>query len=160
MPDVGFGLGGNVGDPAAAIHLALEALAARGIAAIERVSSLYRTKPWGMTDQPDFVNACVLVRTALAPLALLDLVQATEQAMGRRATLRWGPRAIDIDILFVEGAPWRDSRLTLPHEGLLHRAFVLLPLAEIAPDLTINGVRIAEAAVTVDCGGATRIGAF
>ena len=155
----GLGLGANLGDPAANLRRAVALLREAGLE-IEAVSSLYRTKPWGMTDQPDFVNACVLVRTALAPLALLDLVQATEQAMGRRATLRWGPRAIDIDILFVEGAPWRDSRLTLPHEGLLHRAFVLLPLAEIAPDLTINGVRIAEAAVTVDCGGATRIGAF
>lgn len=155
----GLGLGANLGDPAANVRRAVALLREAGLD-IEAVSSLYRTKPWGVTDQPDFVNACVLARTALAPLALLDLVQATEQAMGRRPTRRWGPRAIDIDILFIEGAPWRDARLTLPHEGMLHRAFVLLPLAEIAPDLTINGNRIAEAAEALDRGGATRIGAL
>jgi 2-amino-4-hydroxy-6-hydroxymethyldihydropteridine diphosphokinase len=154
-----LGLGANLGDPAANLRRAVALLREAGLE-IEAVSSFYRTKPWGVTDQPDFVNACVRASTALAPLDLLDLVQATEKAMGRRPTRRWGPRAIDIDILFMEGAPWRDARLTLPHEGILNRAFVLLPLAEIAPDLVIEGVRIADAASTIERGGATRIGAF
>jgi len=156
---VGLGLGANLGDPAANLRRAVALLREAGLD-IEAVSSLYRTKPWGVTDQPDFVNACALARSALEPLALLDLVQATERAMGRRPTRRWGPRPIDIDLLFMEGAPWRDRRLTLPHEGLMQRAFVLLPLAEIAPDLAIGGVRLADAAGVVDRSGVVRIGAF
>jgi 2-amino-4-hydroxy-6-hydroxymethyldihydropteridine diphosphokinase len=156
---VGLGLGANLGDPAANLRRAVALLREAGLD-IEAVSSLYRTKPWGVTDQPDFVNACALARSALEPLALLDLVQATERAMGRRPTRRWGPRPIDIDILFIEDAPWRDRRLILPHEGLMQRAFVLLPLAEIAPDLIIGGANLADAARDVDRSGVVRIGAF
>jgi len=156
---VGLGLGANLGDPAANLRRAVALLREAGLD-IEAVSSLYRTKPWGVTDQPDFVNACALARTALEPLALLDLVQATERAMGRRPTRRWGPRPIDIDLLFIEDAPWRDRRLTLPHEGLMQRAFVLLPLAEIAPDLVVGGARVADAAEAIDRSGIVRIGAF
>jgi 2-amino-4-hydroxy-6-hydroxymethyldihydropteridine diphosphokinase len=156
---VGLGLGANLGDPAANLRRAVDSLRAAGLE-FEAISSLYRTRPWGVTDQPDFVNACALARTALEPLALLDLTQATEQAMGRRPSLRWGPRPIDIDLLFYEDAIWRDTRLTLPHEGLLERAFVLLPLAEIAPDLSIHGVRIADAAKKIDRSGVVRLGAF
>ena len=156
---VGLGLGANLGDPAANLRRAVALLREAGLD-IEAVSSLYRTKPWGVTDQPDFVNACALARSALEPLALLDLVQATERAMGRRPTRRWGPRPIDIDLLFIEDMRWRDRRLTLPHEGLMQRAFVLLPLAEIAPDLVIDGLRLAEAAGVVDRSGVVRMGAF
>jgi 2-amino-4-hydroxy-6-hydroxymethyldihydropteridine diphosphokinase len=156
---VGLGLGANLGDPAANLRRAVALLREAGLD-IEAVSSLYRTKPWGVTDQPDFVNACALARSALEPLALLDLVQATERAMGRRPTRRWGPRPIDIDLLFIEDAPWRDRRLIMPHEGLMQRAFVLLPLAEIAPDLIIGGVHLADAARHVDRSGVVRIGAF
>ena len=156
---VGLGLGANLGDPAANLRRAVALLREAGLE-IEAISSLYRTKPWGVTDQPDFINACALARTALEPLALLDLVQATERAMGRRPTRRWGPRPIDIDLLFIEDAPWRDRRLTLPHEGLMERAFVLLPLAEIAPDLVVGGRRLADAADVVDRSGVVRIGAF
>jgi 2-amino-4-hydroxy-6-hydroxymethyldihydropteridine diphosphokinase len=156
---VGLGLGANLGDPAANLRRAVALLRDAGLD-IEAISSLYRTKPWGVSDQPDFVNACALVRTALEPLALLDLVQATERAMGRRPARRWGPRPIDIDLLFIEDAPWRDRRLTLPHEGLMERAFVLLPLAEIAPDLVIGGKRLADAAGVIDQSGVVRIGAF
>jgi 2-amino-4-hydroxy-6-hydroxymethyldihydropteridine diphosphokinase len=156
---IGLGLGANLGDPAANLRRAVDSLRAAGLE-FEAISSLYRTRPWGVTDQPDFVNACALARTALEPLALLDLAQATEQAMGRRPSLRWGPRPIDIDLLFYEDAIWRDQRLTLPHEGLLERAFVLLPLAEIAPDLTIHGVRIADAAKMIDSSGVVRLGGF
>lgn len=152
MPDVGFGLGGNVGDPAAAIHLALEALAARGIAAIERVSSLYRTAPWGGVPQPDYANACAVGRTSLAPLDLLDAVKQLERDLGRVDTVRWGPRVIDIDILFYGDVSVEDERLTIPHRDLLRRAFVLIPLAEIAPDLLIGGARVADSAREIDAG--------
>ena len=156
---VGLGLGANLGDPAANLRRAVEALTRAGLS-FEALSSLYRTKPWGVTDQPDFVNACALARTNLEPLALLDLLQATERALGRRRTLRWGPRAIDIDLLFHGDATWRDARLTLPHPGLMERAFVLLPLAEIAPEMVIGGVSLAEAASKIDPDGARKIGPF
>jgi 2-amino-4-hydroxy-6-hydroxymethyldihydropteridine diphosphokinase len=156
---IGLGLGANLGDAAASLRRALALLREAGLK-VEAVSSLYATAPWGVTDQPDFVNACALARTDLAPLALLDLFKATEQAMGRRETRRWGPRVIDIDLLFYGDLVWRDERLTLPHPGLLERAFVLLPLAEIAPDLTIAGARLGEAAKSADVSGVRRIGAL
>ncbi len=145
MPEIGLGLGGNVGEPAAAIRAALDALPARGVA-IDRVSSLYRTAPWGGVPQPDYANACALGRTELAPLALLDAIKRLERDLGRVDTVRWGPRVIDIDILFYGDLAWQDERLVLPHRDLLKRAFVLIPLAEIAPDLIIAGHSVAQAA--------------
>ncbi len=157
---VALGLGANLGDPAANVRRAVELLREAGLE-FAALSSLYRTPPWGVTDQPDFINACALVRTAMQPLALLDLVQATEKDMGRRRTLRWGPRVIDIDILFDEDfMTWRDARLILPHPGLLERAFVALPLAEIAPDLVIGETRLADAAAGIDAEGVVRVSAF
>jgi len=156
---VALGLGANLGDPAANLRRAVESLAQAGLR-FEALSSLYRTTPWGVTDQPDFINACALAYTALAPLALLDLVQATEKALGRRRTRRWGPRAIDIDLLLYGDAKWRDERLILPHPGVLERAFVLLPLAEIAPDFVVGGVRLADAAEKIDPTGVARLSAF
>jgi len=149
MPEIGFGLGGNVGDPAQAIHDALAALAARGIARIDKVSQLYRTAPWGGVPQPDYANACALGHTALAPLDLLDAIKQLERDLGRVDTVRWGPRVIDIDILFYGDLSYQDERLVIPHRDLLRRAFVLIPLAEIAPDLVIGGVRVADAAAAL-----------
>ena len=146
MPEIGLGLGGNVGDPAAAIRAALAALETRGVARIERVSSLYRTAPWGGVPQPDYANACALARTELAPFDLLDAIKKLERDLGRVDTVRWGPRVIDIDILFYGDLALQDERLVIPHRDLLNRAFVLIPLAEIAPDLVIAGRRVAEAA--------------
>jgi len=152
MPEVGFGLGGNVGDPAAAIHAAVKALEARGIARIERLSSLYRTAPWGGVPQPDYANACAVGHTSLAPLALLDAIKQLERDLGRIDTVRWGPRVIDIDILFYGDVAMQDERLVIPHRDLLRRAFVLIPLAEIAPDLMIGGRRVADAAREIEAG--------
>ena len=146
MPDVGFGLGGNVGDPAQAICAALDGLRTRGIADIDRLSSLYRTAPWGGVPQPDYANACAIGRTALAPFDLLDAIKHLERDLGRVDTVRWGPRVIDIDILFYGDVSMQDERLDIPHRDLLRRAFVLIPLAEIAPDLMIGGRRVADAA--------------
>ena len=146
MPEIGLGLGGNVGDPTEAIRRAVAALGARGIAEIEKVSSLYRTAPWGGVPQPDYANACAIGRTDLAPLDLLDAVKTLERDLGRVDSVRWGPRVIDIDILFYDDISVQDERLVIPHRDLLRRAFVLIPLAEIAPDLVIAGRRVADAA--------------
>jgi 2-amino-4-hydroxy-6-hydroxymethyldihydropteridine diphosphokinase len=146
MPDVGFGLGGNVGDPAEAIRAAVAALVARGIAEIDKVSSLYRTAPWGGVPQPDYANACAIGRTNLAPFDLLDAIKKLERDLGRVDTVRWGPRVIDIDILYYGDEQVQDERLVIPHRDLLRRAFVLIPLAEIAPDRVIAGRRVADAA--------------
>jgi 2-amino-4-hydroxy-6-hydroxymethyldihydropteridine diphosphokinase len=146
MPEIGLGLGGNVGDPAQAIRAAVAALGARGIAEIGKVSSLYRTAPWGGVPQPDYANACAIGRTDLAPLDLLDAVKRLERDLGRVDTVRWGPRVIDIDILFYGDVAMQDERLVIPHRDLLRRAFVLIPLAEIAPDLVIAGRRVADSA--------------
>ncbi|MCI4677349.1 2-amino-4-hydroxy-6-hydroxymethyldihydropteridine diphosphokinase [Rhodoblastus acidophilus] len=156
---IGLGLGANLGDPAENLRRAVASLSAAGLV-FDALSSLYATPPWGVTDQPDFVNACALARTRLAPLDLLDLVKATERALGREETRRWGPRAIDIDLLFYDDLAWRDDRLTLPHPGLAQRAFVLVPLAEIAPDLRFAGARLAELAARVDASGVRRLSPF
>jgi len=152
MPEVGFGLGGNVGDPAQAIRAAVEALATREIAEIDRLSSLYRTAPWGGVPQPDYANACAIGRTALVPLDLLDAIKQLERDLGRIDTVRWGPRVIDIDILFYGDISMQDERLVIPHRDLLRRAFVLIPLAEIAPDLVIGGRRVADSAREIEAG--------
>jgi 2-amino-4-hydroxy-6-hydroxymethyldihydropteridine diphosphokinase len=156
---IGLGLGANLGDAPASLRRAIDLLREAGLV-FDAVSSLYSTKPWGVTDQPDFVNACALARTLLDPLPLLDLIKATELAMGRRETRRWGPRVIDIDLLFYDDLRWRDERLTLPHPGVLERAFVLLPLAEIGPDLVLDGIRLATAASAADARGIVRLSAF
>lgn len=153
---IALGLGGNLGDVPATIARALALLETRGHVRIDRLSSLYRTAPWGPVAQADFCNACALGATDLAPRALLAEVKDVEQALGRRTAERWGPRAIDVDILFYEGDAVDEPDLVIPHQSLFERAFVLVPLAEIAPDLVIGGRRIAEAARAVDTAGVTR----
>jgi dihydropteroate synthase len=139
-------LGGNVGDKVKSLRRALRAIA--GVPEIEltAVSRLYRTAPWGKTDQDWFVNACALGRTRLKPEALLERVKSLEVELGREPTERWGPRVIDIDLIAYDDITLKTERLTLPHPELFNRAFVLVPLAEIAPDLVIAGVRVGEAA--------------
>ncbi len=139
-------LGGNVGDKVSSLRRALHALAADPQIELTAVSRFYRTAPWGKTDQDWFVNACALGRTSLAPEALLDRVKALEVELGRAPAERWGPRMIDIDLIAYDDVALKTERLTLPHPELFNRAFVLMPLAEIAPDLVIAGVRVGEAA--------------
>ncbi|MBV1707694.1 MAG: 2-amino-4-hydroxy-6-hydroxymethyldihydropteridine diphosphokinase [Hyphomicrobiales bacterium] len=150
MSEAALGLGSNLGDRAAHIYEALRRLANHADIRVKALSRLYQTPPWGPVAQPDFANACALIETGLAPLGLLDLVKGMEVAMGREPGLRWGPRLIDIDILFMAGISFDHPRLHLPHVDMLHRAFVLVPLAEIAPDTEIGGMRIDEAARRVD----------
>ncbi|MDR3464052.1 MAG: 2-amino-4-hydroxy-6-hydroxymethyldihydropteridine diphosphokinase [Beijerinckiaceae bacterium] len=154
--EIALGLGGNVGDAPGAIAEALRILAAREKIRIGRVSAIYRTPPWGPVAQADFANACALAQTTLDPRALLNEVKAVEILLGREPGLRWGPRRIDIDILFYAGLSVDAPDLVIPHASLFERAFVLVPLAEIAPDLVIGGKRVADAAAAIAQEGVTR----
>jgi 2-amino-4-hydroxy-6-hydroxymethyldihydropteridine diphosphokinase len=153
---IGLGFGSNVGDPAANVRRALEEIEARGIARITVGSSLWRTAPWGYTEQEDFANLCALAETRLPPAELLATLKKLETDLGRTAGRRWGPRVIDIDVLFYDDLKREDAELTLPHRELFRRAFVLIPLAEIAPDLMISGRKVGQAAREVDRTGISK----
>ena len=144
--EAGIGLGSNIGDKAGNIREAVRRLCADGRVRLTALSPIYRTPPWGPVRQDFFANACALVRTAMEPLDLLDLAKSIEAEMGREQTVRWGPRLIDIDILFHGHHTLAGGRLTLPHPELFNRAFVLVPLAEIAPELQIGGRSVRAAA--------------
>ncbi len=142
-----LGLGSNVGERRAQLQAALDALESAGVTPLAS-SSVYDTDPVGeVLDQPSFLNACVRVRTALDPLELLDAVKALERDLGRRdSRLRHGPRAIDIDILLVGELELREERMTLPHEQLLRRRFVLIPALELDFEMSLpDGRRLADA---------------
>ena len=143
--DVFLGLGANLGDRRAALRDAVHEL--RALLADVRVSALYETAPWGDQDQSPFLNAALRGRTNLPPLDLLDATQAIEHRLGRvRTARRWGPRAIDIDILLYGSEIVSHPRLTIPHPHLRHRGFVLRPLADLAPGRAIppDQAQIAE----------------
>lgn len=151
-----LGIGSNVGDMAALLDRAVAALGAvPGIRVVAR-SADYRTPPWGKTDQPWFLNGAVGIETDLDPHALLDTCLSIERELGRVREERWGPRLIDIDVLAYEGASVEDERLVLPHRYVRERAFVLVPLAEIAPDLVIGGERVSDALAKLDRTGIER----
>ena len=148
--------GGNLGDPVASIRRAV-ALLREGGAAVPACSSFYRTPPWGPVPQPDFVNACARIETELEPTALLALCQGIERVCGRVPGPRWGPRALDIDILDYDGRVLATPGLTLPHPRLAERAFVLVPLAEIASERTVGGRRVRDMLAAVDTTGVRRL---
>ena len=127
-------LGSNLGDKEKNLRRALLLLTQQGVEVV-RVSSFLSTEPYGVTDQPQFLNAVACVRTSLTPLALLDVLLATELAMGRVRLRHWGERNIDLDLLLYEDVVLDLPRLHLPHPDMQNRDFVLLPLAEIAPEL-------------------------
>lgn len=140
MAKVYIALGANLGDPVQTLKDALLELASGPALQQLRASSLYRSKPMGPADQPDYVNAVVTATTELEPLALLDYLQAIEQQFGRQRLRHWGPRTLDLDILLVDDLVSTSERLTLPHPGLTERDFVVVPLAELAPTLVLpNG---------------------
>ena len=126
-----IGLGSNVGDACANLERAIVALAEAGT--VVSRSSFYRTKAWGETAQPDFINAALLLDTALAPVQLLHALKAIEARLGRVPTYRWGPRVIDLDILTYGDERIETPELTIPHARLTQRAFALVPLCEIDP---------------------------
>lgn len=134
-----LGLGGNLGDPVHAMAAALRRLDARADCRVSAVSRVYRTPPWGKTDQADFCNACAGVMTMLTPETLLDACLDIEKDMKRVRNERWGPRTIDIDVLTFEGVDQEGGQLELPHPRMTGRGFVLMPLADFAPDLRIAG---------------------
>lgn len=139
--DAIVGLGANLGEAAATLSAARRALAGVPETTLAACSSLYRTAPIGWEHQPDFLNAVCRLETALAPEVLADALFAIERRLGRvRSGLRNGPRAIDIDLLYYEGAVREDPALRLPHPRLQERAFVLYPWAEIMPAFRIPGL--------------------
>lgn len=151
MQQACIGLGSNLDDPVRQVDSALSELADLPLTRLLRHSSLYRSAPMGPADQPDYVNAAALLETALEPLELLDALQAIEAAHGRRRMLRWGPRTLDLDLLAYGDLSLAHPRLVLPHPGIGERAFVLVPMAEIVPDMMIPGVgalAVAAAAVS------------
>jgi 2-amino-4-hydroxy-6-hydroxymethyldihydropteridine diphosphokinase len=155
--DAFVGIGGNVGEPERHVAAALAALHGLPRTRLAAGSRLYRTQPWGRVDQSDFVNAAAWIQTGLAPRELLDELLAIERAHGRvrGETPRWGPRTLDLDLLMHGDAVSDDPALTLPHPHLHERAFVLVPLAEIAPHLVVPGrgavVDLLAALGRVDC---------
>ena len=159
MPDVLLGLGGNIGDVRTTLDRAVTALFDGTDVRILEHSSDYVTPPWGVVDQPPFVNRCIAVESALAPRALLDRALAVEQSLGRDRSReqRWGPRAIDIDLLAYDDVAVEEPGLTLPHPRLFERAFVLVPLAEIVPDRVIAGVRVRDAVARIDTAGVEKL---
>lgn len=139
-----LGLGGNVGDPVGAMSAALDAIEKHPQCRVIAVSRLYRTPPWGKTDQDWFVNAAARVETALGPVPLLGLALGIEQANRRVRTERWGPRTLDIDILDYDGLSVVSDQLTIPHPRMKDRAFVLMPLVDVATDYRIGGRSLTE----------------
>jgi 2-amino-4-hydroxy-6-hydroxymethyldihydropteridine diphosphokinase len=148
MADVLIALGGNVGDVRATFRKAISNICGMTQAALLARSSDYATPPWGGVDQPGFINACIEIDTALDPHALLFTLHKIEKKFGRdRANeTRWGPRPLDLDMIAYDDMAIDKPELTLPHPRLFERAFVLVPLTEIAPDRLIGG-RTPEAAL-------------
>lgn len=152
------GLGSNLDDPSAHIRRALEALAALPGTRVVSRSSLYRNPPVGDPDQPDFVNAVAEIETDLGPSELLGGLLAIERAHGRVRRRPNGPRTLDLDLLLYGERILREPGLTIPHPRMLGRAFVLMPLAEIAPDVVLPGQgRIADLVREVDTSGMTKL---
>ena len=142
-----LGLGSNVGDREGLLRRALAALEATEGVRVLAASGVYETEPWGDAEQAPFLNLVVLVSSSLDPVALLGEVKRIEAELGRQPRRRWGPREIDIDLLWCEGLEWNTPELQVPHPLVAERPFVLAPLAELAPDLRLpDGRRVAEAA--------------
>lgn len=143
-------LGSNIGDKTANIDRAIALLTGREDVQLSRRSRDYRTPPWGKTDQDWFVNACISVDTSLDPHALLRRCLDVEEAMGRKRAEKWGPRIIDLDVLVFGDVMLDEAELTLPHPQITKRAFVLAPLADVAPDLVIEGRSVAQWLSAID----------
>ena len=157
MTRVYVGLGSNIGDRARYLRSAVQALAARGLPAAA-VSSVYESDPLG-PPQPDYLNAVLAVDSALPPGELLGIFRAVEEQLGRRHRERWGPREIDVDLLLYGDEVVAADDLVVPHPGLTQRPFVVAPLLEIAPDLTLpSGEALRAYARQVDAGGLRRLG--
>ena len=143
------GLGGNLGDAAATLRQAFQELDALPSTRLLRASRLYRSRAWGRTDQPDFINAVAMLETTLGARELLDAMLGIEHGAGRERhpDERWGPRTLDLDLLLYGDAVMDEPGLHVPHPHLHERAFALVPLVEIAPDAMIPGIGAARTAL-------------
>lgn len=151
-------LGGNLGDRRHYLSAAVLALNSEAGLRVEKISSVYETAPVGVVDQPDFYNLVVEVATTLTARELLARCLAIEKTLGRVRSERWGPRTIDLDVLWYDGSTLNEPELTLPHPRMKERAFVLVPLAEIAPTLLLEGMPVEQLAIRLDQSGLTCLG--
>lgn len=156
-----LGLGGNIanelGDPTSHILSVLECLQSDDRFIEVRLSSLYSSKPFGVIDQPDFMNAVLSAKTNLDPMSLLDFCQSLESSAGRVRLRRWGERSLDVDVLLYDDQIITNDRLTVPHAGIFERSFVLVPLLELSQDLVISGQKINDLALAHDMSELTKI---
>jgi 2-amino-4-hydroxy-6-hydroxymethyldihydropteridine diphosphokinase len=159
MADALIALGGNVGDVRSTFQKAIANICGMAQAALRARSSDYATPPWGDEEQPPFINACIEIETALDPHALLFTLHKIESRFGRdRASeRRWGPRPLDLDLIAYDDVSMQTPELTLPHPRAFERAFVLVPLAEIAPDRVIAGRQVASALAQLSTQGIERL---
>ena len=151
--EVFISMGGNIGDPSITIddtlaHLSMQ----QGVEVVTR-SPFYKTPPWGKTDQAEFVNACACLKTTLTPQELLHTLLSVEIRMGRVRGEKWGPRIIDLDILTYADQVVRERNLIIPHPLIAKRAFVLVPLRDIAPNFMLDGVHIDKLLEKLDLTG-------
>lgn len=137
-------LGSNMGNREDNLTKAVSAVSGTEETRLLKVSNIYETKPVGFTEQDDFLNMAALIETGLSPLKLLDKLQEVETAMGRVREVRWGPRTVDIDILLYDDIKMNAQRLTIPHPRMFERAFVMVPLRDLDPDLKIDDRSIDE----------------
>lgn len=139
-----LGLGSNMGDKYENIHRAINMLREHGQIKVLKISSWYETEPVGYQDQDWFVNVVLQIDTSLEPYPLLEYCHWIEERLKRERKIRWGPRTIDVDILLYEDYVSNEEKLVLPHPRMTERAFVMVPLYEIAPDLKIKGEPIGQ----------------
>ena len=150
MPKAYLGIGGNMGEVKENIEEALMLLQKENTLKLRRVSSYYETAPVGYEQQEWFLNIVAEIETQLTPYELLALCNRVEEQLKRERLIRWGPRTIDIDILLYEGFESNEEKLIVPHPRMQERAFVLMPLLEIAPDLILNGHSLKEIANNIN----------
>lgn len=139
MTQVFIGMGANQGDPAENLKAALKLINNYPGITVNNVSSVYLTEPVGYEDQPWFHNCVAELATDLEPLKILAVLQDIENQLGRVRTIRWGPRTVDLDILLYDGIELNEHKLIIPHPRMKERAFVMIPLAEIAPEVLLDG---------------------
>jgi 2-amino-4-hydroxy-6-hydroxymethyldihydropteridine diphosphokinase len=158
VADAFLGLGSNLGDRHWHLAEAVHRLHSPAEVSVVAASSVYETAPVGYTNQPHFLNAVIQLATAVGPEELLRRCLAVEQALGRVRRDRWGPRTIDIDVLWYDSVTRDDATLTLPHPRMHERAFVLIPLAEVAPNLMLRGESVAALAAKFAAEPVRRVG--